>query len=178
MAAERRFAFLPRDRRGQSLIEFVLILPALVGMFFLLLRVDQAIQVSIVNQKYSRQRLFELIGNSPQYPDLSRVPALVQKSDNRLVIGVSEETTLGIGTDFQPSAPTMRITRTKKAAEGGSNEAGKEPNRRADVRIRNTVEICTPILVSQSGTSSVPVASALSDVTFNRLTYCTGGIDE
>jgi hypothetical protein len=167
-----------RNRRGQSLIEFVLMLPVLVGMFFLLLRVNQAIQVSIVNQKYSRQRLFELVGNSPQYPDISKVPVFVEKGDNRVVIGVSEESTSDIASDFQPSAPTMRITRTRRAAAGGSNESGAEPNRRANVRIRNTVEICTPLLVAKSGTSSVPMASSLNDETFNRVTFCTGGIDE
>ncbi len=167
-----------RNRRGQSLVEFVLMLPVLVGMFFLLLRVNQAIQVSIVNQKYSRQRLFELVGNSPQYPDVGKVPLLVQKSDNRMVIGVSEESTASIDADFQPSAPTMRITRSRRAAAGGSNENSVEPNRRANVRIRNTVEICTPLLVAKSGTSAVPLASALNDATFNRVTFCTGGIDE
>lgn len=178
MAAKPASSFVFHDRRGQSLVEFVFMVPVLIGMFFLLLRVDQAIQVSIVNQKYSRQRLFELVGNSPQYPDLARVTALKDRGDNRLVVGVSEESTLNLGSDFQPSAPTMMITRSRKAALGGSNENGTEPVRRANIRIRNTVEICTPMIVAKTGTGSVELASALTDQTFNRITFCTGGVDE
>ena len=166
----------PGPRDGQSLVEVVLILPVMLGMFLMLLRVNGAIQVSIVNQKYARQRLFELMGNSPEYPDLSKQPTLIGNGDNRLVTGVSEESTLN-GSDFQVSAPTVLIARSRRAAAGGSNEAGAEPQRRARVRVRNTVEICTPLLVGLNGSNRVPLASALTEESYRQVRFCTGGID-
>ena len=172
---------LPESRRsGQSLVEFVLILPVVIGMLFLLIRVDSAIQVSIVNQKYSRQRLFELVGNSPYYPDLGRVPSLIEKGDNRLVVGVSEESTQEIDSGFSPSAPTQMIARRRAVAANAeaSDDPGEQP-RRANVRIRNTVEMCTPILFSNDGGAGrKPIGDAMGDRTFRTVGFCRGGLDE
>ncbi|NDD92001.1 pilus assembly protein [bacterium] len=178
MGADRHHQCFPR-RSGQSLVEFVLILPLIVGMLILLIRVNSAIQVSIVNQKYSRQRLFELSANNANYPSVKRIRTTLQdRKDNRVVIGVSQEAT-GTSSNVEALAPTQWITRSKKAAAGASNEAQKEPAKRAEVRIRNTVEMCTPNLFAErSGSSSqILVQEGLDDGTFRRLTFCRGGQD-
>ncbi len=180
MAANGARRYKSGDRSGQSLIELVLILPAFVGMLYLMVRVSSAIQVSIVNQKYSRQRLLEIAGNSPHYPSVGRAQAvLIPQGDNRLTVGVSEESTQSISGGFQPSAPTQLIVRSTRRAEGASDRAGEEPARRANVRIRNTVELCTPILAtSTGGAQRRPLAIALSESTLRQVSFCSGGIDE
>ncbi|MEN9723797.1 MAG: hypothetical protein RJB38_1783 [Pseudomonadota bacterium] len=163
--------------RGQSLIEFIFLLPLMVGMVFLLLRVNSAIQVSIVNQKYSRQRLLELVANSPQYPAVIGGPAsrLISSGTNRLVVGVSEESTAS-GGELEVSAPVQTITRTRQAALGASDDPKEEPQKRAKVRIRNTVELCTPTLsVSVAGGKVVPIEEAMGERTFDRASFCLGG---
>lgn len=163
---------------GQSLIEFVLMLPVMFGMVFILIRVNSAIQVSIVNQKYSRQRLLELAGNSPHYPDLERASELVRQGQNRLVVGVSDELVPeALTEEFVPVATTQLITEKSKAAQGVADPTGEEPRARAKVRIRNTVELCTPIL-SVRGPDGKPVATelGLGNSSFDNMTFCSEGV--
>ena len=164
----KRVALRRENRSGQSLVEFVFMLPLIVGMLVLLIRVNSAIQVSIVNQKYSRQRLFELIANNSTYPSDARRDALRGRKEHRLLVGVSEEST-GDQADLQVSAPTEWITRSKKAAMGASTQAQSEPDQRAEVRIRNTVEICTPVLFAQmsSGGDWTDISTGFNDKTFS-----------
>ena len=140
MGAESR----PCRESGQSLMEFVLILPVMVGMLMLMLRVSSTIQVSIVNQKYSRLRIFEFAGNAPYYPNLQRFKDFfVAANTNRMVIGVAEDAISGEG---EPAAPALKINSSRVVV--GSSEPRAEPDRRSEVRVRNTVEMCTPVRVA------------------------------
>jgi hypothetical protein len=133
-----------QKERGQSLIEFVLILPVMVGMLFLMLRVSSGVQVSIVNQKYSRLRIFEFASNAPYYPSLARFrDSFVAQNSNRMVIGVSEEPLTGEG---EPEAPSFKVNASRVVV--GSSEIKSEPTQRSEVRVRNTVELCTPVRVA------------------------------
>ncbi|MBU6374419.1 MAG: hypothetical protein KGQ59_00325 [Bdellovibrionales bacterium] len=165
----KRVAPDEENRSGQSLVEFVFMLPLIVGMLVLLIRVNSAIQVSIVNQKYSRQRLFELIANNSTYPSEERGKRLMERKQHRLVVGVSEESTDDGKGEADYSAPTEWITRSKKAALGASTQAQVEPERRAEVRIRNTVEICTPVLFTQmsAGGNWTDISRGFNDKTFS-----------
>ncbi|MFN7685806.1 MAG: hypothetical protein ACK5QT_10400 [Oligoflexia bacterium] len=154
------------DRSGQSLLEFVLVLPVMAGMFMLMLRLNSSIQTSIVNQRYSRQRIFEFADNAPYYPRLSTFrDQFVSKNTNRMVIGVSEEPLSG--DSVEPDAPVTRISTSRTFL--GSNEPRAEPNRRSEVRVRNTVEICTPVRVS--GGREID----WGENSLNGLSVCTGG---
>ena len=50
---------------GQSIVEFLVSLPLLVGLAVVLIRVNSAIQMSIVNQQYARAQTLNLTYNSP-----------------------------------------------------------------------------------------------------------------
>jgi Flp pilus assembly protein TadG len=159
-------------RSGQSLLEFVLILPVMAGLLFMMVRVSAAIQVSIVNQKYSRQRVFELAENGAYYPRLGRFRNdFVPKLANRMVIGVSEESTASGQADVR-SAPSQPITSKKQGQ--GSNENQAEPDSRSLVRVRNTVELCTPVRVASIGGSggSELTPEKIQEGKFTSVSYC------
>jgi len=168
----------PRARSGQSLIEFVLILPIIVGMLLVMVRVSSSIQVSIVNQKYSRQRVFEVADNGAYYPRLGRFEEqFAPKLTNRMVIGVSEE--LATGESIVPAATEQRITRNSRG-ESGSQEIQKEPDSRGLVRVRNTVELCTPMRIGRCRGAN-PKVLDLRDMTEDcpsRGPYCRSGPNE
>jgi hypothetical protein len=49
---------------GQSLLEFLLMFPMLLALVIVLIRVNTAIQISIVNQQYARAQTFVLTSNA------------------------------------------------------------------------------------------------------------------
>lgn len=154
----------PCRESGQSILEFLLMLPMMVGLVLILLRVNQAIQVSIVNQQYSRMHALWLNFNSPVYPQLAlKEPHLTTQLDNQMVIGVSDNIAPTDGTRFQPVASTSYVARKR----GISDQDDQSVTKRANVRIRDTVTICTQsnVVVGKSGLVPVlpmdPVALTL-----------------
>ena len=96
-----------RGESGQSILEFLLMLPMLVGLVLILVRINTAIQVSIVNQQYARSHALWLNFNSAVYPQLAlREGHLTANNDNQMVIGVSDNTAPQDGTTFTPVAST------------------------------------------------------------------------
>ena len=95
-----------------------------------------------------------------------------------MVVGVAEESTLSVDT-LEPSAPVRFITRSPPAVRSASDEAKNDGiTRRAKVRIRNTVELCTPVLSTGRGGARLPIERSLGEGTFAQVTFCTGGLDE
>jgi len=133
---------LQRQESGQSVLEFLFMLPVVIGLVVLLVRVNSAIQASIVNQKYVRSHMLFLTFNSPVYPRLSlQQDQFVAKGMNKMVVGMADQPVSE--TNNQAVAPTRSIVRNGvNVAEGGS---GEEPEDRANVRIRTTATLCTPI---------------------------------
>ena len=127
---------------GQSLLEFAFLLPVLVGMTVVLIRINTAIQISIVNQQYSRAQVLFAAFNSPFYPEAKYQADMVEKKMNQVVMGVSENTNQGGEDDYTPLASIQRITRSKTIR--GPNAPQSEPRERALVRVRNTVTLCAP----------------------------------
>jgi len=154
-----------KDRRresGQSILEFLLMLPMLVGLVLILIRVNSAIQVSIVDQQYARAHALWLNFNSPVYPQLAlREPHLTAQLDNQMVIGVSDNLAPTDGTNFQPLASTSYVARQKGIHDQDDQSASK----RANVRIRDTVTICTQSNVV-TGKSGMVAALPLDPKTF------------
>ncbi len=134
-----------RDERGQSVLEFVFMLPVLLGLIVVMVRSNTAIQMSVVNQKYARAQALWLTFNSPYYPRLSfRTPGtagdqFVQYGFNRMVIGMAE--TPVDDTGGKATASKQAITRGGVPAPEGPSQS--EPIDRAQVRIRTTVALCT-----------------------------------
>jgi hypothetical protein len=144
---------------GQSVLEFLLMLPMLVGLVVILIKVNTAIQISIVNQQYARAHTLWLAFNSPVYPQLKlREPQLTAKQYNQMVLGVSTNPPPSEG-EFSPEAATHYIARKK----GVPDKADKDTDQRALVRVRDTVTLCTqPNVVKSQGGSYVPILDLAS----------------
>jgi hypothetical protein len=141
---------------GQSVLEFLLMLPLMVGLVVLLVRANTAIQISIVNQQYARAQALFLTFNSPTYPQLElRQPHVTAKQYNQMIIGVADNPAPEDGSPYIPDAATQNVTRRKS---GTRDEAKTEPRERDKVRIRDTVTICTQVnIVPGQGGALVPV---------------------
>lgn len=123
---------------GQSTIEFLLMFPVMVALVVFLVKVNSAIQVSIVNQQYARGQALFLTYNSPNYPELRLAPS-----------SQSDEVTMGISDNlaedgYTPDATVVSIVRPARAGELADDErAGAEPGLRGRIRVRNSVTLCT-----------------------------------
>jgi hypothetical protein len=139
---------------GQSLLEFLLMFPMLLGLVMITVRANTAIQMAIVNQKYSRSQTLFLTLNSPVYPPLRFTRrGTFEKGFHIMNVGVSDNLATGEA-DYKPIASTQMILR-RRGAQGGSDEAKAEPEKRSEVRIRNTVSLCTPSFSVGSGSNRV-----------------------
>src|SRR4051812_28584394 len=98
------------QEEGQSIIEFLLMLPMILALTFILFRVNSAIQVSIVNQQYSRAQILFLTYNNPYYPELDKQQNMRQSGNNQMVVGVSDKLAVG-SAKFHPDATVQLITR-------------------------------------------------------------------
>lgn len=182
-----------QNDEGQSVMEFLVMMPVLLALVVLVVKIHTAIQISIVNQKYARGRTLFLTYNSPVYParlgsrDLGpnglATTELINKHYNRMVIGVSA-LTVSAEEDFgslTPRALTQLVARSRATATG-SNEDKSEPERRSLVRIRTTVALCTPSWVIRMGSRYESWASSQdllgSEFSPASFAYCRSPLDE
>jgi hypothetical protein len=139
---------------GQSILEFLLTLPMLLGFVILLIKINTAIQISIVDQQYARAQALFITYNSPFYPEISKYGRLISNSTHQLILGVSDNA--ASGDSYQPIATEQLITRSKKNT--ASNAPREEPKLRANVRVRNSVTLCTPnIFLMGQGGAALPL---------------------
>lgn len=176
------------DESGQSLIEFLFLLPVLLGLAFVLLRVNSAIQISIVNQKYARAQVTWLTFNHPHYPETFRLSdkgkGLVPDGANRMALGVGAlgEKEDGSG-DIIPEAQVQIIARTAAKA-GPPGPVQEETNAGlGQVRVRNTVALCTKTFVVGAGGGNRPLDNqAMVQIGLSRdptaFQYCATRYDE
>ena len=148
---------------GQSVLEFLVMMPMLLGLVVILVRVNEAIQTSIVNQQYARAQTLQLAFNSPFYPEQAKKQRMIAKATHQLIVGVSENQALSL--EISPKAATQRITRTRNAP-GASDAAGEEPPLRAKVRIRTTVTLCTGHLFLETAGAPRPILAQASSPPF------------
>ena len=165
-----------RDESGQSLLEFLLMLPVMIGTVVILMRVNTAIQMSIVNQQYARAQALFINHHSAEYPRLKHYPKFLANSTNQMVIGVSDNNLSSEdsdGSEYVPSASAQIISRTRKLA-GSDGQAGEIPQLRGNVRIRNTVSLCTQSIVMKGAGGVQLVASNLPEMQDPKaFLYCT-----
>lgn len=153
---DARCASLVVDESGQSLFEFIFLFPFMIGMSVLLVRLNTVIQMSIVNQKYSRMTALRVVFNSAEYPSHDRATKTDWRTPlgmNQMIIGVSGKV-MGAEDDLgnlrvQPEAQTYRVTRSLASPGGDDSKINnqQEPETRAHVRVRNTISLCTPSIV-------------------------------
>ncbi len=149
-----------KKEEGQSVVEFLLMLPILIGMTVILTKINTAIQISIVNQQYARAQTHFLTYNSPYYPTLRKQQRLIETSSNQLVVGVSDNAAGGSDTKYVPKATVQSIARSRRVV--GSDAAKEEPTQRAKVRIRNTVTLCTQTLTVPTRSGTAPLLQVAS----------------
>ena len=149
-SSSKRLFLNSLSTQGQSVLEFTFMLPVLVGLSLILIRMNTAIQMGIVDQQYARAQALFLAFNSPFYPENRHKARLIQTGDHQIVIGVSDNIADTEDGNYTPRASVQRITRQRK--QRGSEKPKSEPIRRANVRIRNTVTLCTQSLTLPDGT--------------------------
>lgn len=145
---------------GQAILETLLSMPLVLAMVFIVVRVNMLLQMSIVNQQYSRAQAFELVGNSSIYPELrfryGSELAFTERGHQQMVLGVSGN----LATEgYTPEPLTMRISR--QGGPQGSNDPG-EPAQRGLIRIRNNIVLCTQT-ESTIGAGALPLDTSNPD---------------
>ncbi|MDR3607403.1 MAG: hypothetical protein P4M08_08485 [Oligoflexia bacterium] len=146
-----------RDQSGQSVLEFLLTLPLMVGLAVLMIRVNTVIQMGIVNQQYVRAQTLYVSDNAADYPQRPGfISVLASSQYNQLVVAMVEPQELAGDPATSPPATTYRIA--PKTLNGFNNNDQTEAALRGVLRIRSTVTLCIPTLVSSSGTPVRPIS--------------------
>ena len=171
---------------GQSIVEFLLLLPAIVALTVVLFKVNTAIQISIVNQQYARAQALHISYNSPVYPYRGSGNLIqsqfVEKGYNRMVVGISDNSPEGdedVAGEYIPEASVHMIARNKLKA-GSPGQPKEEPAERGFVRVRTTVALCTPSHVISAGKGFVaPTSLTLRDPFDPKaFLFCRSPLDE
>ncbi len=167
---------------GQSVLEFVFMLPILVGLIVVMVRTNSVIQMSIVNQKYARAQALWLTFNSPYYPRLSFRKSkdacgdfdsndqFIRYGFNRMIIGMADQPVDDTG--GKANAVTQLVARDSAKA-GPEGPSQSEPQDRAKVRVRTTVALCTQTnaIVTSQGLCAVTAANVGEKTVFD---FCKG----
>ena len=131
-----------QDERGQSLIEFIMLIPIVLAFVWYLVHVSIAINKSIVGQKHARSQLFHKMWNHRSGPvnrDFDSSPR------SHFYIGVSGE--LAAGANVRAVAPFEMLglgPNPKKMADANDEPGEPPPNvYRQKVRVRSAFGICT-----------------------------------
>lgn len=188
MGAEKLLSVSPLvlNQRGQSLLEFLILFPFMLGLTLILIRVNSLIQMSIVDQQYARAQALFMIQNSPNYPRLDLIKPMEDTKTNQLVVGVADKSKPGVDDDefdpespYFPPAPFGMISRNK-AKSGGMGPDQDEPATRGYVRVRNTVSICTQSnVVLANNTQKKMEASVLQEgFTPSAFLFCRSPLPE
>lgn len=163
MGAKHAQSIARSSEAGQSLLEFVILIPIFVGLVIILIKVNTTIQMSIVNQKYARAQALAINQNSAFYPRRELVnSALAPAEISRMDIGVAENSYAEDRPNTVPEASQFAVSRPGQPIVG--DQAG-DPNPsmgRSRVRVRTNVALCSSRRY-QDSTSSVP-----------RFVYCKG----
>lgn len=170
-----RFFSSVRDESGQSVLEFVFMLPILIGLIVVMVRTNTVIQMSIVNQKYARAQALWLSFNSPYYPRLSLRKEgspddnFVKYGFNRMVIGMADKPVEDTG--GKAEAVTQNVARDSTQSVDGPSVS--EPIDRTKVRVRTTVALCTQtnVIVTPQGFKPVTAENINEKTVFQ---FCRG----
>src|SRR5262249_45174164 len=120
----------------------------------LLIKVNTATQMAIVDQQYARAQVLFLTYNNAEYPEL-RLRTNVPPQDIMLM-GVAENVAppQTEGRNYLPAASVQDITRPRPPI--GNNDKKTEPKLRGKIRLHNNVVMCTQF--SDNFTSSTEFA--------------------
>jgi len=145
-----------KNKKGQSLLEVLILIPFLFMFVGLLYKVTMATQMAIVNTQYARSQIYVLTANSPEYPRLQfRLSGSMFAFNNqdRMVLGVADPKALsssaGQEGTIEPMPQIQKIGRTGTTVAGNTDRG--EVSKRTEIRVRNTVGICTQLNAVSKG---------------------------
>lgn len=140
----RKRLILLKNERAQALLEFVMMLPMVLAFFWYTLKVNVAINKSIVAQKHLRSQLFLKLLNHRDYPVQDEY---LSSPGSRSVyyMGVSETVTTEVASFSPAPIVSLGIGKNPRPIQGTRDEAGEAESDwlRQNVRIRNAFGICT-----------------------------------
>lgn len=145
-----------RKAKGQSLVEFALLVPLMIGLFKVLVGVETAISTAIGNQKYARAQLHFLAFNHRYYPENKFLTLRDGRVKQRFWMGVTEPNLYGLGDRVPAISVQVPVTAganpPRDSEDGGAEEYPTVSNRQ-NVHVRVSVFTCVPpIAVASSGT--------------------------
>ncbi|MEK7689516.1 MAG: hypothetical protein AAB425_00690, partial [Bdellovibrionota bacterium] len=119
MAVEPHWDETRLGQEGQSVLEFLLMLPLMVGLSVMMVKVNSAIQVAINNQQYARAHALWLTFGSSVYPErkfrynTDESPKDTFVGFNQMVVGVSDNVAPDreSGDPYVPEATVQTIAR-------------------------------------------------------------------
>lgn len=128
---------------GQGLLELIFAVPVFIGFVWIFFKVNSAIQVSINNQQHSRGQILHLAFNSAVFPELK----FRLGSSGMASTGAPNQFTAGTSADHvEPDSPvnaTVVSLARSPAQEQGESIQSLPGQVRTNIRIRDTVTICT-----------------------------------
>jgi hypothetical protein len=172
---------LELDGAGQSLIEFLLLLPFLLAISILVIRANGAIQVSIVNQQYARAQAHFLTFNSPVYPDFglsgTRQSDMAKNGINAITLGVSDKAIEGGEEGQNQPEATMQMVARSASKAGPKPEAQQNSEKSGWVRVRNTITLCTGSHSFSGEGGPVPMRRISEGVRPSSFRFCREAIE-
>ncbi len=133
------------SKKGQSLLEFALLMPVLIMMLQIVIEVEGAISTSIVNQKYTRSSMHWFMFNHRNYMQLSWLKLEKGGLMRRFWIGVDDK--INFGSDnpvIKPVAPIRKIGTAKATSDDTGQSEYPEVTERQNVRVRSVAFTCLP----------------------------------
>lgn len=143
-----------RRQLGQSLIEFAMLVPIIIGMLTLLRQIDMAINAAIVNERYARSTMHYLFFNNRWYPAMGFIPHPSNGGYmSRWWVGVDDKPNYKVeGGDVTPRAPVITIGRGNDGGEDAkTGQDLASVRKRKNVRIRSMAFTCLPFFGYKAG---------------------------
>lgn len=143
-----------QEEEGQSLIEFIMLIPIVLAFVWYLVHVSVAINKSIVGQKHARSQLLHKMWNHRSGP----VDKDFASSDRSMFyVGVSGE--IAAGDSVKAVAPVEMLglgPNPKKMADANDDPGEPPPNvYRQKVRVRSAFGICTHRKLNKDGSGTL-----------------------
>ncbi len=164
---------------GQSIVEFLIMLPIIVGLIVVLVRINTVIQVSIVNQQYARARALDMAYNNPYYPSAKmQTVGKMNEGYHQVVIGMTNKLIEDAGETPPPEPTRVAIIRKAKGAPKKNDDV--EPDQTPVVPVRTTVTLCAPSRALVSKGKPVPIAAKNMGPGFDPklFAYCRSPLNE
>lgn len=137
----KRAKKIARDEGGQSMIEFIMLIPLIMAFVWYLVHVNMAINKSIVGQKHARSQLFLKLYNHRSGPVANEFG---RSERSHFYVGVSASPTGASNTAVAPiESLGIGMNPTPNTAANDDPGDAEPGSLRQRVRVRTAFGICT-----------------------------------